>query len=580
MKKTVFLYSLLLICGMLLIFFAASIAVTSYNNHKYAENTVINYTLIYADIYQNNYSDNTNLAQYVAKASEIDALRITVIDSSGVVLADSSPVNVTENHLLREEIQAAQNNASVIAKRHSETLNVEMIYYAVKVESGAEFVFIRAAIPVKSVNEYIYRTLPLLALVLLLVILLSALLGKKISQRLLVPLSTVKVSLAEINGGIYKKNPLCSNYEEVNSMLVEINDISERVNENIAHLILERSKLNYILNNINDGLFAIDHNEKIILINEKLKQIFGITTDIVGCGVNYLTFSNDITAAISNALAERENAIVEFNYNNRIYLVTIKSLSREWVEQGKNNIAVIILSDITEGRQNQKLREDFFANASHELKTPLTVIKGFNELLSINNKNPELNSFIEQINKETSRMISLISDMLKLSELENLKVPDPIAVNIELIARDAINSLMPLAIEKNLTITAIGQATIMAETNHIYELIKNLLENAIKYNKEGGSVRIDVAQEKNSALLTITDTGIGIDTADQSRIFERFYRVEKSRSRISGGTGLGLSIVKHICALYGASLNIKSKLNVGTTITVEFLNKKGSGYML
>ncbi len=573
MKNKIFFYTLIMVCGMLVLFFAISIVVTGYNNLRYAESSVKNYTAIYADNYRKNYIDGGDLEELVDQAADIKHLRITIIDKEGTVIADSSPVNPTDNHINREEIQAALSGAPAIARRYSDTLNVEMIYYALKIDSGEAYVFVRAAIPVSSVTEYIYRALPLLIGMLIIVFLLSALFSTQISKKMLEPLSTVKESLSEISGGTYDKSTKRADYEEVNSLLVEINEISEKVNDNIKRLTRERSKLDFILNNINDGLFALDKDKNIILINEKIKQIFGISADITNKGISYLTFSNEITEAIESAISEKINSIVEFSHCNRIYLVTIKSLSRDWMDNGNQSIAVVILSDITEGRQNQKLREDFFANASHELKTPLTVIKGFNEMLSINNDNSALNMYIEQIGKETDRMINLISDMLKLSDLENFRQLSIERIELQKVARDIAESFLPITLEKNVAITINGAGSVEAESGHIYELIKNLVENAIKYNREGGYVRIDIAEDRAVTSLTVADSGIGIDAADQSRIFERFYRVEKSRSRISGGTGLGLSIVKHICALYNATINLKSKLNVGTTVTIEFNSK-------
>ncbi|MDP4120518.1 MAG: ATP-binding protein, partial [Bacillota bacterium] len=197
-------------------------------------------------------------------------------------------------------------------------------------------------------------------------------------------------------------------------------------------------------------------------------------------------------------------------------------------------------------------------------------IKGFNELMAINNKDENLNKFTGRISKETDRLLFLIGDMLKLSELENVKNISLEDVDLRKISEEIKESLSTLSSEKNISLDIDGKGTVKAEQNHIYELLKNLLENAVKYNVENGKVKVCLKEEKNTVSITVIDTGIGIPAKDQPRIFERFYRVEKSRSRESGGTGLGLSIVKHICKIYNAELVLKSKVGEGTEIKVIF----------
>jgi two-component system phosphate regulon sensor histidine kinase PhoR len=234
---------------------------------------------------------------------------------------------------------------------------------------------------------------------------------------------------------------------------------------------------------------------------------------------------------------------------------------------------MIALSDVTEIRENAKRREEFFANASHELKTPLTAIKGFNELTAINNKDDNIRKYIDSITRETDRMLSLIGDMLKLSELENTQSINPVPVPLAKIVNEAVELLSTSINEKSISIEITGDATVTAEPGHIYELAKNLIENAVRYNNQGGHVSVTIERSKQNARLYVFDDGIGISPEEQTRIFERFYRVEKSRSQRNGGTGLGLSIIKHICALYDWKLSLKSKLGVGTEVTVVFNEK-------
>jgi two-component system phosphate regulon sensor histidine kinase PhoR len=221
-------------------------------------------------------------------------------------------------------------------------------------------------------------------------------------------------------------------------------------------------------------------------------------------------------------------------------------------------------------RENAKRREEFFANASHELKTPLTAIKGFGELTAISNKNEKIKKYIDGISRETDRMLSLIGDMLKLSELENTKATSPVLISLAKVIGEVREVLSAAISEKSINFELSGEAAIIAEPKHIYELTKNLVENAVRYNNPNGSVTVKIEKDGKNAKLTVSDNGIGISPPEQTRIFERFYRVEKSRSQRGGGTGLGLSIVKHICDLYSWKLSLKSKLGIGTEISVAF----------
>ena len=216
------------------------------------------------------------------------------------------------------------------------------------------------------------------------------------------------------------------------------------------------------------------------------------------------------------------------------------------------------------------MRLEFFANASHELKTPLTTIKGFNDMISLKTNDETLKGYSQKIDKETERMLSLIDDMLNLSKLENLSAPREYSdVNIIDIAEEVAENLKPLAEKKNVSVTVSGELTLRGEREHFYELVKNLAENAVRYNKNGGYAKIELSSE-DGKTIAVSDNGIGIDDEHQGRIFERFYRVDKSRSRATGGTGLGLSIVKHVCELYDAEISLKSRLGFGTTVTVRF----------
>jgi two-component system phosphate regulon sensor histidine kinase PhoR len=239
-----------------------------------------------------------------------------------------------------------------------------------------------------------------------------------------------------------------------------------------------------------------------------------------------------------------------------------------------DDIALVLQNSFTENRENAKRREEFYENASHELKTPLTAIRGFNELTALNSKDESIRKYINGIARETDRLMLIISDMLKLSELESLKLAEVSPASLGNIISEVRETVSSALAQKSIVFETEGHGTIMADPKHIYELVKNLVENAIRYNNPKGKVTVTIENNDNTVRLTVSDNGIGISTAEQKRIFERFYRVEKNRTTSGGGTGLGLAIVKQICALYDWKLSLKSELGVGTDVIVEFSNGK------
>ncbi|MCL1873545.1 MAG: ATP-binding protein [Clostridiales bacterium] len=558
MKKRLFIYATTIIIFGLLCFFAATVYITHANNLSLAKDTVMETTRIYADLF----SGDTDISSLVQAGSDT---RITVVAPDGTVLADSRPLDVSllENHLTRPEIAAAASGSPAAFVRRSDTLGVDLIYYALKAASGDSYVFIRAAIPVANINAYLSRSLPLLVFSLLIVTLICFFLIRRAVERIIKPFSSVERKLRLLSRGEYKPEPIFKNYEEIDMITREIDDIALILQENFTNLRDEKGKLAFILNNIGDGLFVADENKDIALINSAALDIFDVTPDISGKNVNYLSYDKNLTEAIEDCAGLAKNALFELNLNGGIFLVTVKRLQ-------DTQLTMVVLSDVTENRENTKRREEFFANASHELKTPLTAIKGFNDLAAINNKAENIGKYIDSISRETDRMLLLIEDMLKLSELENTQSKSPVSVSLAKIVTEVEEALSTPIREKSISFETSGDAQVTAEAEHVYELVKNIAENAVRYNNQGGWVSLTINIDKEEIRMTVADNGIGISFEEQARIFERFYRVEKSRSLRNGGTGLGLSIVKHICALYGWKLSLKSKLGVGTEITVIF----------
>ncbi|MCL1834729.1 MAG: ATP-binding protein [Oscillospiraceae bacterium] len=558
MRKRVFLFTTLIVLAGLLCFFFVSIYITQEGYLNIAKDTVMETARICANLY----SDETDAASFVKAGGDV---RITIISSEGNLIADSRPIDISavENHLDRPEVQAALNDAPEAHVRRSGTLGVDFVYYALKQSSGAGYVFIRAAVPVAKVGGYLSQSLPLLILVTVAIALLSLVLSRSLIRRIVKPFESVERRLGLLLGGEYSAQPVARSYEEIDAVAQDIEDIAQLLQSSFASMREEKSKADYILNNISDGIFIVDESKNISLVNSAALTVFDVTPEIAGKNVSYLSYDETLIAAVDDCVARGKSSLFELALGGKIYLVTVKRLPG-------TEFTMVVLSDISDGRENEKRREDFFANASHELKTPLTAIKGFNELTAINNKDERVGKYIESITRETDRMLALIDDMLKLSELENTRGLNSVPVSLAGVAGEVCDTLSVAISGKSITVNSSGDALVSAEPGHVYDLVKNLVENAVRYSDQGGSVSIKIESEKKGAALYVIDDGIGISPGEQTRIFERFYRVEKSRSQRSGGTGLGLSIVKHICATYGWELSLKSKLGVGTEVKVAF----------
>lgn len=508
-----------------------------------------------ANIYAANYNENIieNVPSHI---------RLTIVDATGVAIKDSQSADaIGVQHLDREEIQNALKGTPAVVTRYSDTLKKNMAYYAVKVNVDDSYVFVRAAIAVESVQGYIQKSIVVMVCVLIAVLVLSYLASVAVSNGILKPLKDVKNNLEAVKNDSYVPSIPSSSDKEINAILAEINDVSEKLHDSMRRESNDKQKLDYILDNISDGIVVLDKGGDIVSINKNACAVFGIK-DAVGKNYTVLTADRGFSAHVANCLENGTSCDFEYASDGKFYMGSARTL--------ENETGVLVLSDITAIKTSEMTRSEFFANASHELKTPLTAIKGFNDIIGLQTSELETKALSEKIDREVSRIIALLKDMLDLSELESQKDVNPEDVSLAKIAESVKESLAPVAKEKNVEISIDGDAIVKMEKEHAIELVKNLVENGVKYNRSGGSVKVTISSDASHTTLTVADDGIGIEEKHQQRIFERFYRVNKSRSRETGGTGLGLAIVKHICTLYNADLSLTSKLGVGTTVTVAF----------
>lgn len=557
MKKKIIVTNVIIVVFALLILFLSGISITKSIYKKQAKERIIDVANIYAE----NYTSSDKVVKNVPKD-----YRLTVVDKSGKVLSDSETADVSnmENHIDREEIVAALHGKPVAVTRRSDTTNKDMVYSAVKVDLSADdYVFVRVSTPVDSVNLYATSTILPNFYVLIAAIIAAVILSVVLTKSLVKPMAEIKNSLIALNNGTFTPSTPSEKDPEINKMLSEINDIGEKLSDTITTVSEDNKKLDYILNNVSDGIVVITANGNIEVMNDNAKLVFDVKNDAISSNYTVLSANEKFISAVSDAVNERINKVFEFTTAvHDVYLTSIRCLD--------GGMTIIVLSDITAVKHGEEIRSEFFANASHELKTPLTAIKGFNDVIGMKSKDDDIRTLSAKIDKEVNRIVSLIDDMLNLSKLETTKTPIIEKVDLVAVAHDAEESISALARDKNVNIEISGEGTVEMEKDHAYELVKNLMENAVRYNEDGGHVFVSVDEKADKVTLKVKDDGIGIDEENQSRIFERFYRVNKSRSRETGGTGLGLSIVKHVAELYGAKLTLSSTLGAGTEITVSF----------
>lgn len=557
MKKKIIVTNVIIVVFALLILFLSGISITKSIYKKQAEERIIDVANIYAE----NYTSSDKVVKNVPKD-----YRVTVVDKAGKVLSDSETADVSnmENHIDREEIVAALHGKPVAVTRRSDTTNKDMVYSAVKVDLSADdYVFVRVSTPVDSVNLYATSTILPNFYVLIAAIIAAVILSVVLTKSLVKPMAEIKNSLIALNNGTFTPSTPSGKDPEINKMLSEINDIGEKLSDTITTVSEDNKKLDYILNNVSDGIVVITREGNIEVMNDNAKLVFDVKNDAISSNYTVLSANEKFISAVCDAVNERINKVFEFTTAaHDVYLTSIRCLD--------GGMTIIVLSDITAVKHGEEIRSEFFANASHELKTPLTAIKGFNDVIGMKSKDGDIRTLSSKIDKEVNRVVSLIDDMLNLSKLETTKTPIVEIVDLVAVAYDAEESISALARAKNVNIEISGEGTVEMEKDHAYELVKNLMENAVRYNENGGHVFVSVDEKSDKVTLKVKDDGIGIDEENQSRIFERFYRVNKSRSRETGGTGLGLSIVKHVAELYGAKLTLSSTLGAGTEITVSF----------
>lgn len=546
MNKKIFLSSCLVAFTVLIISLAMSTGVLFNQFEKQVEQELKEESELIASVIED--AGAQNIADY-----DFGSRRVTVIGKDGEVIFDSqADASKMENHADREEFKEAVLYGTGMSSRYSDTLTQKNIYYAVKLSDGS---VLRLSSPHSTVFSIISDLIGPICLIILLALILSAILAIKLSESILKPINALDLDNPENN----------KTYDELAPLLTKINR-QKLVIENQLHEAKQKQKeFKLITDNMREGLLVIDSNSDILTYNAAAEKLLDIT-DETSLAALKIYRSTQVIDAVDEAL-KGNNSECQITQHSRQYSLIANPVFRD----GEIIGAVIVLLDITEKAQREQLRREFTANVSHELKTPLTSIYGFAELMKDGDmKKEDMEDFAKSIYDETKHLITLVGDIIKLSALdEKSRFYEKEKVDLYALACETAERLKVDAAKKHVTVNVEGEkAEYVGVRQILTDIIYNLCENAIKYNRENGSVNVSVKENENNIVLKVKDTGIGIPQEHHERVFERFYRVDKSHSKEIGGTGLGLSIVKHGVMYHGGEISMESEPGKGTEIIV------------
>ena len=492
------------------------------------------------------YLKNLNIKDY----------RVTWIGTDGKVLYDSiSEADEMENHFEREEVKEALSEGYGASSRYSSTLTQRYLYGAKRLPDGT---VIRLSVTQNSLLILTLGMLQPIMIIFVIAIILSAFLASRLSKKIVKPLNELNLDKPLDNNG----------YDELSPLLRRIDTQQKEISRQSEELRQRQNELEVMTSAMSEGIILLNNRGAVLSINKAAAKLFGTDCFCIGEDIVSINRSLELAQLLNRAKnGEHSERVVELGCG-RYQMMASPVIS--------NNIVsgiVLLILDVTEKEKAEQLRREFTANVSHELKTPLHTISGSAELL-VNGmvKSEDIPIFLKRIYSETQRMIQLVEDIIRLSHLdegaEDMKWD---MVDLYAVAEETINSLADEAESNGIKFELYGETVLINGIRQLLqEIIYNLCDNAIKYNCRGGSVSVGVKNENEFAVLTITDTGIGIPAEHQERIFERFYRVDKSHSKEIGGTGLGLSIVKHAAKLHNAEIELHSIVNKGTEITIKF----------
>lgn len=479
--------------------------------------------------------------------------RATLIDASGIVLYDTSAAAANmDNHSDRTEFILAKKDGSATVTRASATLSEEMVYHTELLEDGS---VLRLAAAQKTLIGGVLISLPYMLLAILGCVLLAALLSAGSTKRLAAPILAID-----------PEHPLDTDcYDELTPLLRNLHRQQEVANAQMEKLRAQKTEQDELLSNMREGLCILDKSDRVVTLNEAARQLLMIEdADYSGKQLLALIRSSDLQQLASQS-REKGSAQGAYVSAGRHYHVTVSRI-------GQNEGTLMLFLDDSADMEAEEMRRQFTANVSHELRTPLTAINGYAELMDAGLvKSEDCAEFVRRIHRESTRMLSLVEDILRLSQLDEGSIRlNSGSIDMKAFLTDIKSSLAQKAESRNIAINIDTEQDMKFRTDPtlFQEIVYNLADNAVKYGREGGSTEISARRDGSRLCLVVQDDGIGIPPEHQKKIFERFYRVDKSRSKATGGTGLGLSIVKHACIMLGGEISLQSAEGMGTTVMV------------
>ncbi|SUY47340.1 phosphate regulon sensor protein [Clostridium putrefaciens] len=568
MKKKIMFFVLGIITFSLIL--VSSIFVIIWN-YQYLEQTKSNIS-IDNKLIANSIKDKTREETLIWLNESIDEshIRVTYIDEKGEVIIDTlKDEEDMDNHNLRKEVSDAIRNGEGESVRYSNTLEKDMVYNALLLEDGS---ILRMSMGIDSMKSVQQRYLKYYILTLILVIAVSVLLSSKFSHFIVKPIEELQLLTSKVaSGDLHRRVNILTN-DEIGKLGRTFNDMADKLESTIKEAVDRQDKLEAILKSMDSGVIAVDENYNVIIINPYAKKIFGIGKNIIG--ENLMEHIRDFE--LENVFKERKDEYKEIN----ILWPSQKELrvkTGDIISDGKLIGTVAVVQDITDLKKLENMRTQFVANVSHELKTPLTSIRGFAETLRYVDDDEKKDRFLNIINEEAERLTRLIEDILTLSDIEQRKDEKSFDINVEYKINDIYYLMKSVAANKDISITLNLETDIILYGNEdrFTQMMINLIDNAIKYSDNGSSIYISSKTHKKDCIIIVEDTGVGIQQEHIYRLFERFYRVDKARSRANGGTGLGLAIVKHIVLGFGGNIDVKSEVSKGSKFIITLPLKKG-----
>ena len=558
MKKKLMFYilsSMIFIFGFVTVLF---ITILNYQRQENVKENLKNYNGIIMEFIKVNEIDN-NKALF-KKLDDLN-IRVTILDIEGNVKFDSKvDKNNLENHKERSEFKDALVSGEGYGVRVSKSLDVDTVYYASKFDNY----IIRTSEPVKGINDedktYIFTYVTVVGVILLITIWVSS----KLSYIIVKPIMDLENTTSMIAQGELDRRVKVTSKDEIGQLGASFNKMANKLEYSLNEVKEKQNRLSAILQSMDSGVIAIDINDNIIIVNAYTEKIFGINEDVIGKNINTISKNFDISTIFKNM--DDHYKEVKIDYPKEAYL---RVRTADIINRNHHIGKVAVIQDVTDVKKLENVRTEFVANVSHELKTPLTSIKGFTETLRYVDDIETRDKFLDIIEEEADRLTRLISDILILSDIELQKDFKKEIVDVNRIISHVDALMRNVGDKKDVNIVIKGEKVpnLVGDSDKFKQMLINLVDNAIKYS-ESEEIIINRYYKDNQCIIEIEDKGIGISRDHISRLFERFYRVDKARSRAKGGTGLGLAIVKHIVLGFNGNISVESELNKGTKFII------------